>query len=695
MSALNYSVHGNIAVLTVNNPPVNALSHSVRLSLDEGLKAAAADAAIQAIIIIGGGTTYIAGADIKEFGKPILSPRLLDIQNTLEASPKPVISAIHGTALGGGLEIALACHYRVAAPSAKVGLPEVKLGLLPGAGGTQRLPRLVGVAVALDMITSGDPINAEKALAYGVIGEVIAGDLLQGAIAFAQKIVAENRPLRAVKSLNEKIANIDRQIFTDFRKSHEKKFHGLFAPWKIIECIEAACFKPTDVAFQFERDGFQECHDSPQRAALIHLFFAERTARKIPDIPADVKPLPIKKAAIIGAGTMGGGIAMCFANAGIPVKLIDISGDAVSAGLKRIQGNYSTSVARGSITQAQMDQRLALIEGAATYDAVNDVDIVIEAVFENMELKQEIFAKLDAIAPTHCILGSNTSSLRIDIIAAATARPDKVIGTHFFSPANVMKLMENVRGAASSAQTIATVMELGKTINKIPVLAGNCDGFIGNRMLQYYAGRAEFLLEEGCTPAQVDAVAEKFGMPMGPLAMRDLSGMDVGILVRKERAKTLPPEERFSPIMERLVNNGWYGQKTGKGFYLYEGRNRLPNPDALQLIEQVSKDFGVQRRDWSDEEIAAHLFHPLVNEGVRILEDKIAIRASDIDITWVNGYGFPHYYGGPMFWGEKVGLDKVLATAQELGEKHGRRWKPSALLERLVKEGKGFSTLDH
>jgi 3-hydroxyacyl-CoA dehydrogenase len=693
VSAVNYASHGDVAVLTVNNPPVNALSHSVRVGLMEGLQTALADVAVKAIVVIGGGTTYIAGADIKEFGKPIQPPRLLDIQDAMEASTKPIVSAIHGTALGGGLEVALTCHYRVAVPSAKVGLPEVKLGLLPGAGGTQRLPRLVGVQKALELITSGDHIEADKACELGVIDEVVSGDLLQGAIEFARKVVSENRPLRTVKAMTDKISGVDPQVFDEFRRSREKKFRGLFAPWKIIECIEAACYKPVDEAFQFERDGFQECHDSPQRAALIHLFFAERAARKIPDVPADTKPLPIRKAAIIGAGTMGGGIAMCFANAGIPVKLIDISEEAVAAGIKRVTGNYATSVSRGSISQAQMDQRLALVEGVASYDAVADVDIVIEAVFEKMELKKEIFAKLDAIAPPHCILGSNTSSLDIDAIASATQRPDKVIGTHFFSPANVMKLLENVRGKASSAETIATVMNLGKLINKVPVLAGNCDGFIGNRMLQYYAGRAEFLLEEGCTPEQVDGVAERFGMPMGPLAMRDLAGMDVGVLVRKERAKTLPPEERFSPIVERLVEKGWYGQKTQKGFYLYEGRKRLPNPDALKVIEEVSKELGIERREWSDEEIAAHLFHPLVNEGAKILEDKIAIRASDIDITWVNGYGFPHYLGGPMFWGEKIGLEKVLETARILGEKHGRRWKPAPLIERLVKEGKGFSSL--
>jgi len=693
VASVNYQVHGEVAVLTVENPPVNALSHGVRAGLVEGLLRAGADAAVTAIVIIGGGRTYMAGADIKEFGRPIEPPRLSDIQQAMENSTKPVISAIHGSALGGGLEIALAGHWRVARADAQVGLPEVKLGLLPGAGGTQRSTRLIGPAAALELITSGNPLKAAEAQAVGLVDEVVEGDLLDGAIDFARRVVAEQRELRVVKHMRDRIAAVDPQLFADFRKKIEKKARGLLAPWKIIECIEAACYKPVDEAFQFEKDSFQLCHDSPQRQALVHLFFAERAARKIPDMPADTQPLPIRRVAVIGAGTMGGGIAMCFANAGIPVKLIDISSDALAAGLKRIENTYATSLARGSTSPEKMQRALALIEGASHYEAAADVDLVVEAVFENMALKKEIFAKLDRITPPHCILGSNTSSLNIDEIADATGRPDKVIGTHFFSPANVMKLLENVRGRRSSAQTIATVMELGKTINKIPVLAGNCDGFIGNRMLQYYAGRAEFLLEEGCTPEQVDGVAERFGMPMGPLAMRDLSGMDVGVQVRKVRALSLPPEERFSPIVERLVNKGWYGQKTGKGFYIYEGRTRLPNPDALDVITAVSRELGIQRRSWSDEEILAHLFHPLVNEGARILEDRIAIRASDIDITWVNGYGFPHYYGGPMFWGEKIGLENVLQTAIALGEKHGRRWRPAALLERLVKEGKGFSSL--
>ena len=693
MAIVDYSTDGDIAVLTVNNPPVNAISVAVRAGLIEGLDQACADEAIRAVVIIGGGRTYMAGADIKEFGKGPLSPTFRDVQNRIEAANKPVLSALHGTALGGGLEIALTCHYRVAAAQTQFGLPEVKLGLLPGAGGTQRLTRLIGPAQALELITSGGSFDTAFALASGVIDAVVETDLRAGAVAFARDIAGQ-RPLPLVSVRGDRIGDVDRQLFADFRQRNARRFRGLFAPQKIVECIEAACYRSAAEGFQFEEEAFQACLDSPQRQALIHLFFAERAARKIPGVGADIKPLPIHRAAVIGAGTMGAGIAMCFANAGIPVALIDISAEAVQRGLAAIEKNYAASVARGSMSEADKIRALALIEGADHYGPVARADFVVEAVFEKLELKQRIFAELDRNAPPHAILGSNTSSLDIDAIAAATRRPDKVLGTHFFSPANVMKLLETVRGAHSSQQTLVTALTLAQRLGKVPVVAGNCEFFIGNRLIEVYLAQAEFLLEEGCTPEQIDRVAEQFGFAMGPLAVRDLAGCDVGLLIRQGRRFPLPAGERYSPLIERLVALGRLGQKTGKGIYDYDGRKRVPSPEVQNLIEGISRELGIERRAISDAEILARLLHPMVNEGARILEEGMAARASDIDLVYVNGYGFPPYRGGPMFWAQKIGLDQVLATATSLAEKFGASWRPSVLLERLVREGKGWDSVE-
>ena len=693
VAAVDYTVEGDVAVLTVNHPPVNALSHTVRVGLGEGIQAATADAAVKAIIIIGGGTTFIAGADISEFGTPKSkeSPRLQDIQKTLEAGAKPVVAAIHGTALGGGLELALTCHARVAVESAKTGLPEVKLGILPGAGGTVRLPRLVGPEVALDLITSGEHIPAKRAHELGIFDEIVA-NLREDAIAFARKLGAEGTPA-PTSAREDKIRNVDPKIFDEFRKKIAKKARGQIAPFKIIECIEATCSKSLDEAIAFETEAFAFLLAGDQRKGLIHYFFAEREAKKIPGISADVQPMPIRKAAVIGSGLMGGGIAMVFANAGIPVKLLDVNAEALAKGRGVIEKNYATSVSRGSMAQAKMDKALSLIETTTEYADLGDVDLVVEAVFEKMELKKTIFAELDKVTPKHAILGSNTSSLNIDEIATATTRPEKVIGVHFFSPANVMKLLENVRGAKSSDETIVTVMSLGKLLGKVPALAGNCDGFIGNRMLQYYTGQAEYMLEQGATPEQIDRVAESFGLAMGPLAMRDLAGMGTAVDIRKIRRLTLPPDERMPMIVERLVEAGRIGQKTGKGFYKYEGRDRIPDPEAIAIIREAGKAAGVEQREFTDEEIRDGLFHPLVNEGAKELEEGIALRASDIDVVWVNGYGFPAHTGGPMFWGELTGLERVLATARALGQRNGRRWAPSPLLEELVKSGLGWKAV--
>jgi 3-hydroxyacyl-CoA dehydrogenase len=690
---VNYRLDGNVAVLGINNPPVNATSIEVRKGLAEALKDAASDPVVEGIVIAGTRGIFIAGADINEIASGVSNqfPTLRDLQAQMEAVPKPIVAAITGSALGGGFEIALTCHWRVAAADAKVGLPEVKLGLLPGAGGTQRLTRLAGPEAALDAITSGNPIPASRALELGLI-DAIADDVLEDAIVLARTAAGDQRPLRLASNLADKITGVDATLFANFRKKLESKARGQLAPWKIIDCVEAACTRTKDEAFQFERAAFNECRESSQRKALVHVFFAEREARKIPDLPADTRPLPIRSAAIVGAGTMGGGIAMNFANAGIPVQLLDMSREAVDRGLGLIQKNYAASVKRGSLTEAAMERALALIKGVTDYEAVGGADIVIEAVFEDMQVKKDVFTRLDAVCASGAILATNTSSLDIEAIAEVTSRPQSVIGTHFFSPANVMKLLENVRSRHSSPQTIATVMSLGKLLNKVVVLAGNCDGFIGNRMLQFYSGEAEFLLEEGATPEQIDRVMEGFGFAMGPLAVRDLAGNDVGYSIRK--ARKIPADERFSPILQRVFEAGRLGQKTGKGFYRYEGRTRISDPDIMNLIEGVSRDLGITRREIPDEEILLRLLCPLVNEGAKIVDEGIAIRASDVDIVYVNGYGFPAYKGGPMFWAEQFGFDKVIATMQKLAPTHGQRWKPAALLERLAASGKGWSDVE-
>jgi 3-hydroxyacyl-CoA dehydrogenase len=690
MAAVHYHTDGAIAVLTVDNPPVNAFSHVVRLGLADGLRRAIDDAAVEAVVIIGGGKTFFAGADIREFEKRFDPPMVRDLQAWLERFSKPVIAAIHGTAFGGGLEVALCCHWRVAVPSAQFGLPEIKLGLMPGAGGTQRLPRLIGVEAAFDIMYTGNPIDAARAAELGVIDAVIEGDLLAGGIEFARRVVAERRPLRVASADDSRVAGTEACVFDELRKRVAKKSRGLIAPAKIIESLEAACRLPLAEGLAFEHERFQSCYDSPQHYAAQHLFFAERQARKIADVPSTVQPLPIRGAAVVGAGNMGGGIAMCFANAGIPVAILDVSEDAVQRGLEVIRKNYATSVARGSLSQDRADRALQNIRTITDYAALGEVDIVIEAAFEDMQVKQRIFAELDRHTPARTILASNTSTLDIDALASATQRPGKVIGTHFFVPANVMKLLENVRGAASSPETIATAMELGKRLGKVSVLAGNCDGFIGNRMWQFYTSEAEFLLEDGATPEQVDRVIESFGMPMGPFAMRDLSGNDIGLKVRKLREQKFEAQERFPKILQHMVERGWLGQKVGKGFYLYEGRQRQANPEALQMIEQVSRELGIERRALSDDEILARLLHPLVNEGAKALEDGIASRASDIDIVFVNGYGFPARHGGPMYWAQQAGLDKVVRTAEDMARRHGERWGPAALLQRLAANGKGW-----
>ena len=686
--SVDLAARGRVAVLTVDNPPVNALSHHVRKGLHDGIKQATADGAVQAIVIVCAGRTFIAGADITEFGKPPSEPSLHAVLDLIEGAPKPVVSAIHGTALGGGLEVTLACHYRVGVKGARFGLPEVKLGLLPGAGGTQRLPRVVGVEKGLQMMVSGDPIGADEALRAGLIDEIVDGDLATAGVAFAEKVLDEKRPLRKIRDLTDKIAaaRSEPEIFAQFRKSMARQTRGLRAPESIVKAVEAAVSLPFDQGIKRERELFVELLNSPESKAQRYFFFAEREAAKIPDVPADTPAKEIKKAAVIGAGTMGGGIAMNFANAGIPVTVVEVAQEALDRGLGIVRKNYEATAARGRLTPADVEKRMGLITGSVDFKAAADADIVIEAVFEEMPIKQEVFARLDAICKADAVLATNTSTLDVDEIASATKRPESVIGTHFFSPANVMRLLENVRGRKSSKTTIATAMAVGRRIGKVPVLVGVCYGFVGNRMLHQRGLQAEKLILEGAAPHQVDRVLTDFGFPMGPFAMSDLAGLDVGWRIRKGRGVK-------APVADRICELGRFGQKTGAGYFKYEKGDRTPIPDleVEKVIVDVATSMGITRRAISDEEILQRLLYPMVNEGAKLLDEKIAIRPSDVDVIWVYGYGWPVYRGGPMFWADSIGLkalrDQLLEFKKQSGDTF---WTPAPLLDRLASEGKGF-----
>jgi 3-hydroxyacyl-CoA dehydrogenase len=689
MTAINavtdYALEGDIGVITLNSPPVNALSAAVRDGLAGAMAAAGADAGAKAIVLICDGRTFIAGADITEFGGAQTGASLFDVQAALEDSPKPVIAAIHGTALGGGLEVALTCHYRVAVPSARCGLPEVALGLLPGAGGTQRLPRIVGPQKALEMVTSGQHVPAKQCLEMGLVDELVEeGQLKEGAIAFAKKVVAEKRPLKKVRESNEKVeaARGHPEIFADFRKANARKFRGFLAPEYNIQCIEAAVNQPFEEGLKTERKLFTQLVTGPQSAAQRYTFFAERQVWKVPDVADDTPVIPVTTVGIIGAGTMGGGIAMNFANVGIAVKLIEVKQDALDRGLKVIRANYERS--RGA-DPAVTEARMALISGSLEMEALADVDLVIEAVFERMDIKKDIFTKLDAICKPGAILATNTSGLNIDEIASVTRRPEAVIGLHFFSPANVMKLLEVVRADHTSKEVINTSMKLAKKIGKIAALVGVCPGFVGNRILGARQREAQKLVFEGAMPWDIDRVLYDFGFPMGPFAMSDLAGLDIGWVKEKSHGET---------IRDVLCEMDRRGQKTGAGYYDYD-ENRVAHPSPV--TEKVIKDFvaksGVNARHISDEEILERCLYPMVNEGAKILEEGKAIRPSDIDIVWQNGYGWPAYRGGPMFFGDQVGLDKVLAKMKEFQATMGDQFKPSPLLEKLVAEGKRFQDL--
>ncbi|MAO39863.1 MAG: 3-hydroxyacyl-CoA dehydrogenase [Pseudohongiella sp.] len=691
-SVVSYEIVNNIGVIKVDSPPVNALSQAVREGILDAVNAAQKDDT-DAIVLMCEGRTFIAGADITEFGKPPRDPSLPAVLGALENSSKLVVAAIHGTALGGGFETALACHYRCAVPSAKVGLPEVKLGILPGAGGTQRVPRIAGVKAALDMITSGNPVAAGKASDMGLIDEVLAGkDLKAEAVAYARDLADSGALLKRIRDIKIDPASIEPGFFDAYRKQVAKRARGQIAQDRIVSCVEAAVNLPMDEGLEVERKLFSELVSSPQSKAMRHAFFAEREAAKIKDLPKDTPIRDVKHVAIIGSGTMGGGIAMCFANVGIPVTLVELNQEALDRGLGIIRKNYSITVQKGKMSDADMEKRLTLIDGTTSYDDIKNVDLVIEAVFENPDIKKEVFGKLDAVCKQGAILATNTSYQDVNMIAEATSRPQDVVGMHFFSPANVMKLLEVVRGDKTADDVLATVMKLGKAIGKVCALSRVCYGFIGNRMLQGYGRQAHMLLLDGATPTQVDAAAEKFGMAMGPLAVGDLAGLDIGYKARQ--ALGTKPDPRTCIIADALVEMDRLGQKSGAGYYKYDAatRARQADPEVEALIKEKAKELGIEQREISDEEIVDRLFFPLINEGALILEEGIAQRPGDIDVVYLYGYGFPVAKGGPMFYGDQVGLKQVYDRICEFRDKLGADyWQPAPLLEKLAKEGKTFA----
>ncbi|MDM5178937.1 3-hydroxyacyl-CoA dehydrogenase NAD-binding domain-containing protein [Massilia sp. DJPM01] len=695
MSA-EYLVNGSVAVITLNNPPVNGLGLETRTAAVAGIRRALADDAVKAIVITGAGKAFSGGADIKEFNSPkaLTEPSLHSLIQVAESSTKPVVAAIHTVCMGGGLELALGCNYRVAMPGAQIALPEVKLGLLPGAGGTQRLPRVVGLEMALNMIVSGTPVPSEKFAGTALFDEVFASDakLIDAAVAFANK-VADVRPLPRVR--DRKVNYPNHEAFLQFSRNTVKAMSGAFpAPLECVDTVAASVTKRFEDGIKFERERFLHLIQTPESTSLRHAFFAERLASKIPDVPADTPTREIKQAAIIGAGTMGGGIAMNFVNAGIPVILLETRQEALDKGIATIRKNYENTMKKGKLTPEKFEQRVGLISGTLNYADIAQADIVVEAVFEDMGVKESVFKQLDAVMKPGAILASNTSTLDVNKIAGFTSRPQDVVGTHFFSPANVMKLLEIVRGAKTGKDVLATTLALSKKLRKTGVVSGVCDGFIGNRMIEQYSRQAGFLLEEGCLPEQVDKAVEKFGFAMGPFRMGDLAGNDIGWYIRKRRYVE-SPEITYSKTADLLCEMGRYGQKTSAGWYDYKAGDRkaYASKDVNDMIVKHSADIGVERRKISDEEIVERLVYSLVNEGARILEEGIAMRASDIDMVYLTGYGFPVFRGGPMFYADTVGLANVLMAMEKYAKgRHGDAWAPAPLMVRLAAEGKGFNS---
>ena len=696
MATDNYSLHGATAVITLNNPPVNGMGHAMRQEIAAHLETALADSNVRAIVFIGAGKLFCGGADIKAFNTPAsrAEPSSRTIVKRIEDSAKPVIAAIHGSALGLGLEFAMGCHYRIAQRGAKLGLPEVKLGLLPGGGGTQRLPRIAGVEAAVKVIVDGESVDADEALKIGLVDEVASGELLSAALHFAERVA--QRSEHPVVSRRQAPLPADPKYFEAQRARIAKSKRGFPAPLECLACIEAATRLPFEEGMKFERERFDVLVGGTESKAQRHLFLAERAAAKVGDIPADTPAQEIRRVAIIGAGTMGGGIAMSFASAGIAVTLVESRQEALDKGLATIRKNYAGTVAKGRLQQAEADARVARITPTMEFEQVAGADLVIEAVFEDMDVKKEIFARLDKLCGPKAVLATNTSRLDVNEIAASTSRPQSVIGLHFFSPANVMRLVEVVRGRATSPDAIMTSMTVARRIGKLPVLVGMCDGFVGNRLVAQYAREAEFLLEEGATPGQVDGALQKFGLAMGRFAMSDLAGLDISWAGRKRTAATRRKDLRYSKVADRLCELGRFGQKTGAGFFRYEPGSRTPIPDPVvhQIIAECAREAGIAQRQITDEEIVERTIYALVNEGAKVLEEGIVQRASDIDLIYVNGYGFPAWRGGPMFYADTVGLSKVYERIRQFHEQHGEFWKPAPLLKRLAESGKTFAKPD-
>ncbi len=688
-----YQVQDGIAVITLDNPPVNGLGHSTRLGIVEGMTRALDDAAVKAVVITGAGKAFSGGADIREFNTPKATqePTLHSVIKVIENSTKPVVAAVHSVAMGGGLELALGCNYRVASKGAQIALPEVKLGILPGAGGTQRLPRVIGLEAALNMIVTGNPVLSEKFAGTRLFDEIVDGDVLPAAIAFARNVASASGPHPKVRDL--KVRHENAEGFIAFAKNTVAAVAKNFpAPGKCVEAV-AASLKPFDEGLRIEREGFMFLVNTPESRALRHAFFGERAASKIPDVPSDTPTRKIEKVAVIGAGTMGGGISMNFLNAGIPVIVLETKQEALDRGVATIRRNYENSAKKGKLTQEKVEQRMGLLSTTLSYDDIKDADLIVEAVFEEMGVKETVFKKLDEVAKPGAILASNTSTLDVNKIASFTQRPQDVVGMHFFSPANVMKLLEVVRGDKTGKDVLATVMQVAKKIKKTAVVSGVCDGFIGNRMIEQYSRQAGYLLDEGALPEQVDKAIEKFGFAMGPFRMGDLAGNDIGWAIRKRRAVE-KPDIQYSKTADLLCEMGRFGQKTGAGWYDYKPGDRkpYPNPQVNEMIVQHSKDLGITRRKISDEEIVERLVYALVNEGAKILEEGIASKASDIDMVYLTGYGFPLHRGGPMLYADQVGLYNVLLSMQRYAKGyHGEAWEPAPLLKKLAAEGKGFN----
>lgn len=705
MAVTNGSAHvlyrqsGAVGVITINNPPVNALAKDVRISIAELIDLAQTDKLIKAIVICGAGRNFCGGADIREFNTPnrAVRPMTRHLMNLVEESDKPVVAAIHGPTLGGGLELAMGCHYRIVDSEAKLGLPEVHRGVVPGAGGTQRLPRLVGFQKGLEMITSGTPVDAATALEIGLVDRIVTdADLVARAIAYASKLVEQNVVPRRTSEIEIDLNLKEGEaVVAEVRARLEKSARGMEAPFRCLESVANTLTMSFQDGWAREAEISEEAVASDESRSLVHSFFAERQTSKIPDIPADIPRRKIEKVAILGAGTMGGGIAMSFANAGMDVTVIEASQENLDKGLARIEGNYDVTRKRGRLTDEEMAARMACISGSVDMAAVSEADLVIEAVFEEMEVKKSVFTELDRLAKDGAILATNTSTLDVDAIAAITKRPEDVLGLHFFSPANVMTLLEVVRAEKTSKDIIATVLDLSKKLGKTGVVVGVCDGFVGNRMLAPYFRQCDFLVEEGALPQDVDRVIETFGFRMGPFRVYDLAGLDISWAIEKRRAETRPAEERFSPLLGRICDLGRYGQKTGAGWYKYEdGRTAVPDPLIETMLTERSAEMGINRRDISDEEILQRCIYSLINEGAKILEEDLAIRASDIDVIWQHGYGFPRWRGGPMFYADTVGLAEVVKTLDHFHAEWGDKWEPTALLRELADSGSSFKEWD-